>query len=47
MNHATGQAFKYQDDCVDTGATVALDSESLAQSREAVRSLLIRLFSLK
>jgi fermentation-respiration switch protein FrsA (DUF1100 family) len=47
MNHATGQPFKYQDDCVDIGATVALDPEALAQSRESVRILLTRVFSLE
>ena len=45
MNHATGQLFSYQDDCVDTGATVAYDPEAFAQAREAVRSLLTRVFA--
>lgn len=46
MNHATGQPFSYQDDCVDTGATVSLDHEALSQAREAVRGLLTRALAL-
>ena len=47
MNHATGQPFSYQDDCVETGATVSLDPKALSQAREAVRDLLTRVFALR